>query len=125
MNLVDDVILPHVSDWLAVDTLQVAKDHMELILEFSDSQLRDIMILAPRVYCESSYHSCFFLILCVRLIHTDHLRLFLIHYIRVPTRTGKPGKMGRHFLVREKSRNFEQTRKVTQNHTKYWKTQGI
>ena len=72
LNLVDDVILPHVSDWLAVDTLQVAKDHMELILEFSDSQLRDIMILAPRVYCESSYHSCylilwglFTLIICV------------------------------------------------------------
>ena len=25
---------------------------------------------------------------------------------RVPTRTGKPGKMGRHFPVREKSGNF-------------------
>ena len=36
---------------------------------------------------------------------------------RVPTRTGKPGKMGRHFPVREKSGNFEQTgkvRKITQ-----------
>ena len=32
--------------------------------------------------------------------------------IRVPTRTGKPGKMGRHFPVREKSGNFEQTGKV-------------
>ena len=34
---------------------------------------------------------------------------------RVPTRTGKtgkPGKMGRHFPVREKSGNFEQTGKV-------------
>ena len=30
---------------------------------------------------------------------------------RVPTRTGKPGKMGRHFPVREKSGNFEQTGK--------------
>ena len=28
------------------------------------------------------------------------------HYDRVPTRTGKPGKMGRHFPVREKSGNF-------------------
>ena len=44
---------------------------------------------------------------------------------RVPTRTGKPGKMGRHFPVREKSGNFEQTGKVRENHTKYWKTQGI
>ena len=43
--------------------------------------------------------------------------------VRVPTRTGKPGKMGRHFPVREKSRNFEQTGKVRGNHTKYWKTE--
>ena len=41
---------------------------------------------------------------------------------RVPTRTGK---MGRHFPVREKSGNFEQTGKVRENHRKYWKTQGI
>ena len=46
-------------------------------------------------------------------------------YSRVPTRTGKPGKMGRHFPVREKSGNFEQTGKVRENHTKYWKTKGI
>ena len=48
--------------------------------------------------------------------------------IRVPTRTGKPGKlgkMGRHFPVREKSGNFEQTGKVRENDTKYWKTEGI
>ena len=45
--------------------------------------------------------------------------------VGVPTRTGKPGKMGRHFPVREKSGNFEQTGKVRENHTKYWKTQGI
>ena len=44
---------------------------------------------------------------------------------RVPTRTGKPGKMGRHFPVRENSGNSEQTGKVRENHTKYWKTQGI
>ena len=31
---------------------------------------------------------------------------------RVPTPTGEPGKMGRHFPVREKSGNFEQTGKV-------------
>ena len=51
------------------------------------------------------------------------------HYVngacsdRIPTRTGKPGKMGRHFPVREKSGNFEQTGKVRENHTKYWKTE--
>ena len=44
---------------------------------------------------------------------------------RVPTRTGKPGKMGRHFPVREKSGIFEQTVKVRENHIKYGKTQGI
>ena len=40
---------------------------------------------------------------------------------RVPTQTGKPGKMGRHFPAREKSGNFEQSGKVRENHTKYWK----
>ena len=35
------------------------------------------------------------------------------------------GKMGRHFPVRKKSGNFEQTEKVRENHTKYGKTQGI
>ena len=44
---------------------------------------------------------------------------------RVPTQTGKPGKMGRHFPVREKSGNFEQTGKVRENHTKYWKNENI
>ena len=38
---------------------------------------------------------------------------------RAPSRTGK---MGRHFPVREKSRNFEQTGKVRESYTKYWKT---
>ena len=33
--------------------------------------------------------------------------------------------MARHFPVREKAGNFEQTGKVRENHTKYWKTQGI
>ena len=50
---------------------------------------------------------------------------FLQLVYRVPTRTGKPGKIGRYFPVREKSGNFEQTGKVGENHTKYWKTQGI
>ena len=45
--------------------------------------------------------------------------------IRLPTRTGKPGKMRMHFPVRERSGNFEQTGKVRENHTKYWKTDGI
>ena len=46
-------------------------------------------------------------------------------FYRVATRTGKPGKMGRHFSVRQKSGICEQTgRKVRQNYTKYWKTHG-
>ena len=52
-------------------------------------------------------------------------KLLVVHNIKVPTRTGKPGKMGRYFPVREKSGNFEETGKVRENHTKYWKTQGI
>ena len=43
-------------------------------------------------------------------------------FYRVPTQTGK---MGRHFPVREKSGNFDKTAKVGENHTKYWKTEGI
>ena len=53
------------------------------------------------------------------------LFLFYGERDRVPTRTGKPGKMGRHFPVREKSGNFDQTGKVRENYTKYWKTEGI
>ena len=37
----------------------------------------------------------------------------------VPTRTGKPVKMGEHFPVREKSRNFDQIGK--EFYPKYWK----
>ena len=48
-----------------------------------------------------------------------------VRVTRAPTRTGKPAKMGRHFPVREKSGNFEQTGKVRENHTNYWKNQGI
>ena len=44
---------------------------------------------------------------------------------RVPTWTKKAGNMGRHFIVGEKSGNFEQTGKIRQNYTKYWKTPGI
>ena len=43
-------------------------------------------------------------------------------YFRVSTRTGN---MGRYFAVVEKSWNFKQTGKVRENHTKYWKSQGI
>ena len=48
-----------------------------------------------------------------------------VHNYRVPTWTGKPGEMGRHFPIREKSGNFEQTGKVRENYTKYRKTLGI
>ena len=44
--------------------------------------------------------------------------------IRVPTRTGKPGKMGRHFPVREKSGNFEQTGKVREKSGKIIQNTG-
>ena len=47
--------------------------------------------------------------------------------IRVPTRTGKtgkPGKMGRHFPVREKSGNFEQTGKVREKSGKTTQNTG-
>ena len=48
-----------------------------------------------------------------------------VMFSRVPTRTGKPGKVGRHFPVREQSGNFEQTGKVRENYTKYRKTERI
>ena len=64
--------------------------------------------------------------LCHKIIYFKMLSQFTPNcHVRVPTRTGKPGKMGRHFPVREKSGNFKQTGKVRENHTKYWKTQGI
>ena len=46
---------------------------------------------------------------------------------RVPTRTGKtgkPGKMERHFPVREKSGNFEQTGKVREKSGKTTQNTG-
>ena len=46
---------------------------------------------------------------------------------RVPTRagkTGKPGKMGKHFPVREKSGNFEQTGKVREKSGKTTQNTG-
>ena len=36
---------------------------------------------------------------------------------------GKPGKVGRHFSVREKSGNFVKTGKVMEFYSKYWKNQ--
>ena len=44
----------------------------------------------------------------------------------VPTGTGKqakPGKIRRHFPVREKSGNFVKTGKVREFYSKYWKNQ--
>ena len=43
---------------------------------------------------------------------------------RVPTQTGKPGKMGRHFPVKEKSGNFEQTGKVREKSGKITQNTG-
>ena len=45
---------------------------------------------------------------------------------RVLNRTGKPGKVGRHFPVREKSGNLnrlEKSGKITQNTGKLWEFQ--
>ena len=39
----------------------------------------------------------------------------------VPTRTGKPGKIGEHFPLREKSGKFAKTGKVREFGPKYWK----
>ena len=39
----------------------------------------------------------------------------------VPTRTGKPRKMGEHFPVREKAGNFAKTGKGGEFYPKYWK----
>ena len=41
----------------------------------------------------------------------------------VPTRTGKPGKMGEHFPVREKSVIFAKTGNIREFYPKYWKDQ--
>ena len=52
---------------------------------------------------------------------------FQANFTRVPTRTGKtgkPGKMGRHFPVREKSGNFEQTGKVREKSGKTTQNTG-
>ena len=43
----------------------------------------------------------------------------------VPPWTGKPGKMGKLFPVREKSGNLEQTGKVGEFYQKYWENEGI
>ena len=60
------------------------------------------------------------LLLITCYIDTD----ILTQTLRVPTRTGKPGKMGRHFPVREKSGNFEQTGKVREKSGKITQNTG-
>ena len=40
-----------------------------------------------------------------------------VQYYMVSTRTGKAGKMGRHFPIREKSGDFEQTGKAIEFQT--------
>ena len=46
---------------------------------------------------------------------------------RVPTRTRKPGKMGRYFPVRQSGKCqgiLNRLEKSGEDQTKYWKTQG-
>ena len=60
----------------------------------------------------------------VRLgLNRTHVNSFLCSFIpRGSHSDWKTWKMGRHFPAREKSEEFEQTGKVMENHTKYWKT---
>ena len=43
-------------------------------------------------------------------------------WIMVPTGTRKPGKLGDHFSIGQKSENFDLTGKVREFYTKYWIT---
>ena len=57
-------------------------------------------------------------------LHQEMIVFFLYFYVRVPTRTEKPGKWEGIFQSGGKGQgNFEQTGKVRENHTKYWKTE--
>ena len=59
---------------------------------------------------------------CFRSVALFPVCVFILH--RVPTRTGKPGKMGRHFPVREKAGNFEQTGKIKEKSGKITQNNG-
>ena len=50
--------------------------------------------------------------------------MYIPYYPGFPLGLKNLEKMGRHFPVREKSGNFEQTGKVREHHTKYWKIQA-
>ena len=60
----------------------------------------------------------------VNIFLCNHLFFLNLHVCSVPTRTGKPGKLGRHFPVREKSGNFEQTGKVREKSGKITQNTG-
>ena len=71
---------------------------------------------------KGSHASCMLYWTGTQSVLHDHM-----HISRVPTRTGKPGKpekMGRHFPVREKSGNFEQTGKVREKSGKITQNTG-
>ena len=68
-----------------------------------------------RIFCKVGYRS--------GMVNSNTVNS-KFHLIRVPTRTGKPGKMGRHFPVREKSGNFEQTAKVREKSGKITQNTG-
>ena len=63
----------------------------------------------------------------ITLLVAHRLTLVIVYAFSpgFPLRLENLEKWGRHFPVREKSGNFEQTGKVRENHTKYWKTLGI
>ena len=60
-------------------------------------------------------------------MHSSCLLIIVpLYYItRVPTQTGKPGKWEGIFQSEKRSGNFEQTGKVRENHTRYWKNEKI
>ena len=69
-------------------------------------------------------------ILEIKALQNIKAASILLQYTKsmVPTGTGnqgKPGKMGRHFPVREKSGNFFKTGKVRKFCPKYWKNRKI
>ena len=59
-----------------------------------------------------------------RLFTRSFIHLSICVLTRVPTWNGKPGKLGRHFPVREKSGNFEQTEKVREKSVKTTQNTG-
>ena len=73
-----------------------------------------------------NFHVCAAFFKTVREFHALDPSLCNLNFnafTMIPTPTGKPGKIGEHFPVREKSRNFAKMGKVREFDQKYWKNQ--